>query len=161
MGTVTKTLYEIDFVEWTERTAALLRAGRFEEADIEHAAEEIGDLGRSERSAVTSQLKRMLMHLVKQRIQRERDGASWRRSIAEGRTEIESRFDDSPSLRRYAEEDLQRIYRRAVRDALLETGLEAQSAALNLPVECPYTLEDLLESDFAGEEAPRNSGEKR
>ena len=104
MGAVTKTLYETDFVEWTERTAALLRAGRFDEADIEHAAEEIEDLGRSERSAVASQLKRMLMHLLKQRIQPERDGVSWRRSIVEGRSEIEFRFDDSPSLRRYAEE---------------------------------------------------------
>jgi Domain of unknown function DUF29 len=147
MGSALKTLYETDFVEWTERTAALLRAGRFDEADIEHAAEEIEDLGRSERSVVASQLKRMLMHLVKQRIQPERDGLSWRRSIADGRSEIEFRFDDSPSLRRYAEKDLQKIYRRAVRDALVETGLTAQRGSLNLPQECPYTLEDLIESD--------------
>jgi hypothetical protein len=147
MGALTKTLYETDFVEWTERTAALLRAGRFDEADIEHAAEEIEDLGRSERSAVASQLKRMLVHLVKQRIQPERDGASWRRSITEGRSEIEFRFDDSPSLRRYAEKDLQKIYLRAVRDALAETGLTAQRDCLDLPADCPYTLEDLIESD--------------
>jgi hypothetical protein len=31
--------YEQDFHAWTQRTAALLRAGRFEEADIEHVAE--------------------------------------------------------------------------------------------------------------------------
>jgi hypothetical protein len=147
MGASTKTLYETDFVEWTERTAALLRAGRFDEADIEHAAEEIEDLGRSERSAVTSQLKRMIKHLVKQRIQPERDGTSWRRSISDGRDEIESRFDDSPSLRRYAEENLQKIYDRAVRDALMETGLTAQRGFLDLPADCPYTLEDLIESD--------------
>jgi hypothetical protein len=147
MGSALKTLYETDFVEWTERTAALLRAGRFDEADIEHAAEEIEDLGRSERSVVASQLKHMLMHLVKQRIQPERDGLSWRRSIADGRSEIEFRFDDSPSLRRYAEKDLQKIYSRAVRDALVETGLTARRGSLNLPQECPYTLEDLIESD--------------
>jgi hypothetical protein len=147
MGVVTKTLYETDFVEWTERTAALLRAGRFDEADIEHAAGEIEDLGRSERSAVTSQLKRMIKHLVKQRIQPERDGATWRRFISDGRDEIESRFDDSPGLRRYAEENLQKTYDRAVRDALMETGLTAQRDFLDLPVDCPYTLEDLIESD--------------
>lgn len=147
MGAVTKTLYETDFVEWTERTAALLRAGRFDEADLEHAAEEIEDLGRSERSTVVSQLKRMIKHLLKQRIQPERDGTSWRRSISEGRDEIESRFDDSPSLRRYAEENLQKIYRRAVRDALMETGLTEQRANLDLPADCPYTLEDLIESE--------------
>jgi hypothetical protein len=147
MGALTKPLYETDFVEWTERTAALLRAGRFDEADIEHAAEEIEDLGRSERSAVTSQLKRMIKHFLEQRIQPERDGASWRRSISEGRDEIESRFDDSPSLRRYAEENLQKIYDRAVRDALMESGLTAQRDFLALPADCPYTLEDLIESD--------------
>jgi hypothetical protein len=147
MGAVTKTLYETDFVEWTARTAALLRAGCFNEADIEHAAEEIEDLGRSERSAVASQLQRMLMHLVKQRIQPERDGASWRRSITDGRREIEYRFDDSPSLRLYAEKDLQKIYRRAVRDALVETGLTAYRDSFDLPADCPYTLEDLIESE--------------
>jgi Domain of unknown function DUF29 len=147
MGAVTKTLYETDFVEWTERTAALLRAGRFDEADIEHAAEEIEDLGRSERSAVALHFYRMLKPLIKQRIHPEPDGASWRRSIADGRGEIEFRFDDSPSLRRYAEENLQKIYRRAVRDALMETGLTEQSASLDLPADCPYTLEDLVESE--------------
>jgi hypothetical protein len=84
---------------------------------------------------------------VKQRIQPERDGASWRRSISEGRDEIEPRFDDSPSLRRYAEEHLQKIHDRAVRDALPATGLTAQRDFLDLPADCPYTLEDLIESD--------------
>lgn len=132
-------------MEWAQRTAALLRSGRLGEADLEHAAEEIEDLGRGERSPVASQLQRMLMRLVKQRIQPERDGGSWRRSIAVGRAEIAYRRDDSPSLRRFAEENLQQIYLRAVRDALFETGLSAQRATLDLPSACPYTLADLLE----------------
>ena len=66
MGAASKTLYETDFVEWAQRTAELLRSGRLGEADLEHAAEEIEDLGRSQRAAVASQLQRMLMHLVKQ-----------------------------------------------------------------------------------------------
>jgi Domain of unknown function DUF29 len=89
----------------------------------------------------------MLMHLIRQRIQPERDGASWRRSMSEGRSEIEYRFDDSPSLRRYAEKEPQKIYRRAVRDALFETGFTAQRDVLDLPAACPYTLGDLIESD--------------
>lgn len=147
MAVAAKTLYDTDFVEWTERTAALLREGRFDEADIEHAAEEIEDLGKSQRLAVASQLHRMLMHLVKQRIQPERDGKSWRRSIGDGRAEIEYRLDDSPSLRRFAQQNLQKIYHRAVRDALIETGLAPQRGSLNIPPDCPYTLEDLLESE--------------
>ena len=147
MGTITKTLYDADFVEWTARTAELLRAGRLDEADLEHAAEEIEDLGKSERSAVASQLHRMLMHLIKQRILPERDGASWRRSITEGRAEISYRLDDSPSLRRYVHDNLQKIYERAVNDALFETGMAEKRRDLSLPAQCPYTLQDLLEAD--------------
>lgn len=147
MGAITKTLYDTDFVEWTARTAELLRAGRLDEADLEHVAEEIEDLGKSERSTVASQLHRMLMHLIKQRIQPEPDGASWRRSITEGRAEISYRIDDSPSLRRYAQDNLQKIYERAVNDALFETGLAEKRRELNLPSKCPYGLKDLLEAD--------------
>jgi len=147
MGTTTKTLYETDFVEWTAQTAELLRAGRLDEADLEHAADEIEDLGKSERSAVATQLHRMLVPLIKQRIQPERDGASWRRWITEGRAEISYRLDDSPSLRRYANDRLQKIYERAVNDALFETGLGDRRRELNLPAQCPYELRDLLEAD--------------
>ena len=41
-------LYEQDFYAWANEQAALLRAGRLSEADIEHIAEEIegGDHNR-------------------------------------------------------------------------------------------------------------------
>ena len=40
-------LYDADFLVWTEQTAALLRAGRFHDADIEQVAEEIEDPQRN------------------------------------------------------------------------------------------------------------------
>jgi len=40
----TAALYDSDFYSWTQRTAALLRAHRFDEIDVEHAAEEIEDM---------------------------------------------------------------------------------------------------------------------
>jgi hypothetical protein len=87
------------------------------------------------------------MHLIKRRIQPERDGKSWRRSITEGRAEIAYRLDDSPSLRSYAQDNLQKIYERAVRDALFETGLAEKRGEMDLPDQCPYDLTDLLEAD--------------
>lgn len=150
MGTATKTLYDTDFVEWAGQTAELLRARRLNELDLEHLAEEIQDMGNSERSAVSSQLHRMLKHLVKQRIQPERDGKSWIRSITEGRAEVEYKIDQSPSLRRYAAGNLQKIYVRAVRDALAETGLEDCGDRLAIPPECPWTLGQLLDGKIAG-----------
>ena len=154
MGTTTKTLYDTDFVEWTARTAQLVREGRFEEVDVENLAEEIADLGNSERSAVGSQLSRMLMHLVKERIQPERAGASWRSSIVDARREIWFKLESSPSLRRYLAERLEKIYRRAVRDALDETNLSEHARDFDIPKECPYSLDELLEGDINRLERP-------
>jgi len=150
MSTATKTLYDTDFAEWAAHTSKLLRQGRMDEVDLEHIAEEIEDLGNSERSAVSSQLHRMSKYLIKQRIQPERDGKSWIRSITEGRAEVEYKIDQSPSLRRHAEENLQKIYRRAVRDALAETGLEERSAEVAIPPQCPWSLHELLEGRVGG-----------
>jgi hypothetical protein len=145
MGSTTvKSLYDTDFVEWTAHTAALLREGRIDEIDIEHLAEEIEDLGNRDRKAVRSQLRRMLVHLIRQKMQPERDGSSWRSSIVSAQGEILDDLEDSPSLRRYLEQDLGREYARAVNEAQREMGLPA-SRAKELPAQCPYTLTELLE----------------
>jgi len=41
--------YEKDVVAWASEQAALLRAGKFSELDIEHIADEVEDVGRSEK----------------------------------------------------------------------------------------------------------------
>ena len=117
MGTTIKTLYDTDFVEWAYHTAEFVRAGRFDAVDLENLAEEIEDLGNSERKAVRSQLRRILMHLMKQQIQPERDGTSWRASIVDARRKILDSLEDAPSLRRYLEKHLQGIYDQAINDA--------------------------------------------
>ena len=150
MSTATKIGYDVDFVEWTAQMAELLREGRFDELDVEHLAEEIEDLGKNHVFSVQSQLRRMLLHLIKMRIQPERSGNSWRHSITDARDKIERRFADSPSLRRKLESQLRRIYRQAVIDALYETKLTERAAELDIPAECPYTLDELLAPDLSG-----------
>src|SRR3974377_640294 len=59
--------YEDDFYAWTQHQAEVLRTmpvsdNRF---DREHVAEEIEDLGKSERDAVRSQIRRIIEHLLK------------------------------------------------------------------------------------------------
>ena len=59
--------YEDDFYAWTQHQAEVLRSmpvsdNRF---DREHVAEEIEDLGKSERDAVRSQIRRIIEHLLK------------------------------------------------------------------------------------------------
>ena len=139
--TTIKTLYDTDFVEWTARTAELLRAGRMGELDVEHLAEEIEDLGERDRAAVHSQMLRLLLHQIKRWIQPERESASWRHSIVNSQDRITRRLKHSPSLKGFLDRDLNDIYTRAVRGALFETGMK--SAAL--PERCPFTLHELLE----------------
>jgi Domain of unknown function DUF29 len=98
----TATLYDEDFVLWTEEQAALLRNARDSNPplDWENLAEEIASLGRSDRRALASQMRRILHHLLKM-------GASptvepqlgWRSTIVDARAEIEDVLRDSPSLR--------------------------------------------------------------
>ena len=65
----TTDLYEHDFVAWTERQARELRAlsaNRWNgPLDLEHLAEEIEDLGRSQRHACESLLEQIIIHLLK------------------------------------------------------------------------------------------------
>ena len=142
MSTITtKSLYDSDFVEWTARTAELLRAGQIVDVDVEHVASEIEDLGKRDRWAVHSQMLRLLLHQIKRRIQPERETASWRRSIVNSQDRVANRLKDSPSLEEYLRQELPDIYRRAVRGALFETGIKSAS----LPEHCPFTLEQLLD----------------
>jgi hypothetical protein len=144
MGLATQTLYETDFAEWADRTAGLLRARRFGDIDWESVVEEIETLGRSERAAVRSQLRRMLAHLIKQRVQPERDGASWRTSVASARFEIRNEIRDSPSLRRHLEDNLHLIYGDAVEEALVQMNRQAA----DLPAECLWTVDRLMDGDI-------------
>ena len=136
-----KSLYETDFAEWADRTADLIRSGRFSEIDVESVAEEIASLGRAERKAVRSQLRRLMMHKIKQQIQPERDSTSWQVSINEAREAVLEDIADSPSLRRHLEENLQKLYERAVEAAVIETRLDH----VPVPRKCPWSLDTLLE----------------
>ena len=53
---MSNTLYDLDFVAWANEQAALLRSGRLSEADIDHIAEEIESLGRTEKRELVSRL---------------------------------------------------------------------------------------------------------
>jgi len=51
--------YERDLILWAKATAQLLREQRWEAIDLPHLIEEVEDLGKSERSAIGSQMERI------------------------------------------------------------------------------------------------------
>ena len=145
MASVLDRLYATDYYAWTMEQAAALRRLAAERADLpldlDHLAEEVEDLGKSERRAVRSQMRRLLEHLLKLEYSTaESPRAGWRRSIVDARIELAD--DLTPTLRREIEADLATLY-----DAAREQAAEALSAhgeTATLPKQCPWTLEQVL-----------------
>jgi hypothetical protein len=142
-------LYEADYSRWLFENARLLREGRFSEADIENIAEELEDMGRSERRAVASHLGVLLMHLLKWQFQPDHRSSSWRGSIHNARRAIAKLLNESPSLRPLMPDMIAVEYEDARYNAILETGL----ADGTFPLDCPYTPERVLDPDFWTEPA--------
>lgn len=136
--------YDGDFYAWTLKTSELLREGRIGEVDLEQLAEEIEDMWKSNRRALSSYLKVLMHHLLKWRYQPTHRGISWKLSITNTRDEIAELLKDSPSLTAILEQLVADRYAAARKRASLETGLSLGS----LPDRCPFSLEQLLDEDY-------------
>lgn len=144
----TQSLYERGFCDWTADQAAALREAAVRRVnlalDFENLAEEIESLGRSDRRALVSHIKRVIEHLLKLQYspaQAPRPG--WQESVELHRQEARELLSDSPSLRH---DPLEACYRDAVR--LAARGLASDAAGVTLPETCPYRLEDILAEDW-------------
>ena len=137
-------LHETDFVAWTTEQAALLRAGRRDALDIAGLAEEIEDMGKSERIGLESHLSVVLMHLLKWQFQPDRRTASGRHSILSGRFQALKHLKRSPSLRPTVPEIIADEYETARELAAVQTGLPLTA----FPDTCPFTTEQVLNRDW-------------
>jgi hypothetical protein len=136
--------YLVDFSSWVDETAQLLRDRRWQEIDVEHLIEEVQDLGKSEKRSISSQLTRLLLHLLKWEYQPQRRSDSWLDSVTDARTQIELTLEDSPSLNNYPAQQLQVSYSRARRQAAKQTGIDIST----FPENCPYSLEYVLDENW-------------
>ena len=137
-------LYEEDFFEWTRRSAELLRAGQLQQADIEHIAEEIEDMGKRDLRELNSRVRVLLIHLLKWQLQAEKRSRSWNDTIICQRGEIVDVLKQSPSLRGKLRTELPDNYAMAMRRAINQTGLPLS----RFPKECPFTVEQVLDPEF-------------
>ena len=137
-------LYDTDLYQWTQAQAAAIRAKDVAALDLEHLAEEIESVGIADEHAITRQLQRLLLHLLKWRYQPTRRTPSWRRSVRQARDAIADRLERSPSLRDYPARRVPLAYRRARRDAADETGLPLAT----FPEACPWPLDRVLAEDW-------------
>lgn len=147
-------LYDQDFVAWTERMAQALERRDFSALDLENLIEEVQDLGKRDKRDVESDLYILLTHLLKWQYQpscRSYPGTknewyenSWPRTISEHRRRIRKFLKDSPSLRKVLIEELDDSYTDARKEASQQTGLDINV----FPGNCEYTQEQILDDDF-------------
>ena len=137
-------MYDQDFYLWLEKTVNLLRTENFLELDRDHLIEELETMGRSEKRVIESNLRVLLMHLLKYKYQPNQRSRSWRSTIVEHRRRLLILFKDSPSLRGYGQEIFAECYQDARQDGTTETQLKVSV----FPDECPFNLEVVLRVDY-------------
>lgn len=140
------TSYDEDVIAWANEQAALLRAGKLSAIDIEHIAEEIEDVGKSEQRELANRMAVLLSHLLKWEFQSERRGASWETTIHTQRNSIERRIRKTPSLKASLNDPdwCADTWDDAVEAASKETGLSYTT----LPETCPWSMEQVLDPTF-------------
>lgn len=136
--------YEKDFYAWTVHNAALIREGKFSEVDMEHVAEEIESMGRSEKRELINRLAVLMAHLLKWQFQSERRSRSWEDTIEEQRMSINDLLEDNPSLKHEIDNKVDYAYKHAIFIAARETGFNKTT----FPQTCPFTLMQCLDFKF-------------
>lgn len=149
---MTITLYDTDFHAWAQQQADALRAKDWAALDLNNLIEEVEDLARRHRDALGSELKRLLVHLLKWHYQATHRSDSWRESIEQARQAIDELIDDHSSLADYPRLLLPKAYQRARRQAARDTKLPLAT----FPAEgCPWDLDDIRREGWLPPEAPR------
>ncbi len=139
-------LYHRDVLAWSRHQADLLRrlgrGERVNDIDWDLVADEIEDVGLSELRGVRSNLRLLMVHLLK--IHGWPDAAAinhWRSEIVGFQTEAADGF--APSMRQNI--DLEALYRVALKQVGHDTY--GGVAPRTLPGACPFALEPLLTAD--------------
>ena len=136
--------YDSDFYAWANEQAALLRAGRLGQADIEHIAQEIESMGRTEKRELVGRLRVLLLHLLKWRFQPTGRGSSWKASIRVQRLDLAEHLKDNPSLKTIVPQAIATAFEGAIIEAADETKLPEFA----FPAVCPWSFDQLMDARF-------------
>ena len=141
-------LYERDYFAWVQHQVQALREHRIEGIDWENVAEEIEDLGRSERHSIESQMVRLLEHLLKLQYSRgilaKNNARGWQLSVRDARLVARRLIEQNPSLRPQLTEMLQFAYQRGRLAALRKARLPDDA----IPGACPWRVDQVLDDSF-------------
>jgi hypothetical protein len=158
-----KTLYEHDFLAWSKQQAEALReaarSGSNRRLDWENLAEEIEDLGASQRWATSSFIMRIVQHLVKLEYSPAADPRNgWRRTVRLARLQVEKRIEANPSLKQELAAMVAAEMRRGIEYAIadLEEHDELDGVDAQVLRRARYSVEQVL-GDWFPQEPPSGS----
>jgi hypothetical protein len=145
-------LYDEDFYAWTQQQAEMLRT-HFKgdnRLDVEHLAEEVEDLGKSELHAIESFIEHIIAHLLKLDYSGQAaPRAHWRAEIVNFRQNIDRKI--STSIRRKVLRELDELYRRARQTAAVGALVHEPDLIRRLPKICPYDWDAIWHRDVLAE----------
>jgi hypothetical protein len=143
------TKYDDDVINWANEQAAFLRAGNFAALDIEHIADEVEDVGKSEQRELATRMALLLAHLLKWMAQPERRGSSWETTVKVQRRGVTLRIKRTPSLKRDLKDPewWEDVWGDALLAAVKETGLDI----ISFPATCPWSADQIMDAGFLPE----------
>jgi hypothetical protein len=141
------TLYEEDFYLWLQDTKKKLKEHDFQNLDLANLVEEIEAMGRSEKRELENRLITIIEHLLKLLYwtsENDYNARGWRVTVIEQRRQVQRLLQDSPSLKRFLSEIWLNCYQVAREDSLKKYQLSSEI----FPIEPPFTIEDILNSNY-------------
>lgn len=143
---------ELDFHAWTLNTAQRARAGLLTPEELEQIAEELEDMGKSEKRELRSRVAVLLAHLLKWQYQPDQRTYSWEGTIKEQRNDIQELLEENPSLKSEVHNYIEKAYKKGIQKAVQETNM-SEKVFPNTFEQTGWTLEQVLDMDYLPDSA--------
>lgn len=140
--------YETDYYCWLMRTAHLLKKRDLDaicDEDLSHLIDEIKGMARMEYREIDEMFRNLLVQLILYNYVAIKDKPI-KFSVYEARSKLRNRLDDSENLKVALYHSLQEHYICASTMVAIQKNIRPE--ILKLPLECPFSLEEVLDYDF-------------
>jgi hypothetical protein len=165
-------LYDEDFYAWTQEQAAALRALRGDNRlDVEHLAEEIEDLGKSDLQAVESFVEQIIADLLKVDYSgQDNPRQHWRAEVLNFRNSVvpqDHAVDPAEDRGQPRQAVPDKLYLNGRQTAALGALVHEPDLIRRLPKGCPYDWDAIWHRDVMAEagidlsEGPRRTSKAR
>ena len=137
-------LYELDYLAWYEKTLEQLKNNHSNELDLESLSEVLENLVRDTKRSGESYLRQIIIRLLlieyweSEKINR----CHWAAEIVNFRSELET--DMTTNFKKHLDLVKENIYQKALKYVIKKTELNKTL----FPIQCPYSLEQLLDDDW-------------